>query len=135
MAKAERGTKRQCLKCGTKFYDLNADPIVCPSCGAPLVLSQPVAAVERNVSAARANDNDEVETDEAAVAAGAEIISFEDAEAEDVGDDDDDVLSDVDDVDDVDDIGGEVDNSFIEDDDDDDDDELGISVERHGEDE
>ncbi len=30
--KAERGTKRVCQSCGSKFYDLNRDPIICPLC-------------------------------------------------------------------------------------------------------
>ena len=32
--KAERGTKRTCQNpdCGSRFYDLNRDPIVCPIC-------------------------------------------------------------------------------------------------------
>ena len=32
--KAERGTKRTCQnpECGSRFYDLNRDPIVCPIC-------------------------------------------------------------------------------------------------------
>ena len=30
--KAERGTKRVCLSCGGKFYDLMRDPIICPLC-------------------------------------------------------------------------------------------------------
>ncbi|MCF6216361.1 MAG: TIGR02300 family protein [Emcibacter sp.] len=34
MANPEWGTKRQCPKCGTRFYDLgNDDPIVCIDCG------------------------------------------------------------------------------------------------------
>ena len=33
MAKPEWGTKRICHSCGTRFYDLLRDPIVCPSCG------------------------------------------------------------------------------------------------------
>lgn len=33
MAKPEWGTKRQCSKCGVRFYDLGNDPIICPSCG------------------------------------------------------------------------------------------------------
>ena len=33
MTKAELGTKRICPNCGTKYYDLNRDPIVCPRCG------------------------------------------------------------------------------------------------------
>lgn len=27
------GVKRQCQECGTKFFDLNRDPINCPKCG------------------------------------------------------------------------------------------------------
>jgi uncharacterized protein (TIGR02300 family) len=30
--KAQRGTKRTCQSCGSRFYDLNRDPIVCPIC-------------------------------------------------------------------------------------------------------
>jgi uncharacterized protein (TIGR02300 family) len=30
--KAERGTKRVCQSCGSKFYDLLRDPIICPIC-------------------------------------------------------------------------------------------------------
>ena len=34
MAKPEWGVKRQCNSCGSRFYDLNHTPIVCPKCGA-----------------------------------------------------------------------------------------------------
>lgn len=34
MSKPEWGTKRTCLSCGTRFYDLQHSPIVCPNCGA-----------------------------------------------------------------------------------------------------
>ena len=33
MAKPEWGTKRTCLSCGAKFYDLMRSPILCPACG------------------------------------------------------------------------------------------------------
>ena len=33
MASFDRGTKRQCPNCGTKYYDLNKDPIVSPYTG------------------------------------------------------------------------------------------------------
>jgi uncharacterized protein (TIGR02300 family) len=33
LAKAEWGTKRTCQSCGTRFYDLQRSPIVCPKCG------------------------------------------------------------------------------------------------------
>ena len=32
MAKPEWGFKRTCLSCGAKFYDMQKNPIVCPSC-------------------------------------------------------------------------------------------------------
>jgi uncharacterized protein (TIGR02300 family) len=35
VAKPDWGTKRVCLSCGAKFYDLNRESIVCPSCGTP----------------------------------------------------------------------------------------------------
>jgi uncharacterized protein (TIGR02300 family) len=50
--KAQRGTKRTCQNtdCGSRFYDLNRDPITCPICGsayevaAQHVAPTPVAA-------------------------------------------------------------------------------------------
>ncbi len=41
MAKADWGTKRNCLSCPSKFYDFNKNPILCPSCGKELVLEKP----------------------------------------------------------------------------------------------
>ena len=32
MAKSEWGTKRECLNCGARYYDLQRDPIICPKC-------------------------------------------------------------------------------------------------------
>ena len=34
MVKASWGTKRTCLSCGARFYDLGRTPIICPKCGA-----------------------------------------------------------------------------------------------------
>ena len=79
MAKPELGSKRQCMSCGAKFYDLNKDPAICPKCGtvfqavalsrvaAPVValpdvaaesesLSSPHAAMSREAESARAID-------------------------------------------------------------------------------
>ena len=33
MAKPELGTKRVCVACSTKFYDLQKTPAICPKCG------------------------------------------------------------------------------------------------------
>jgi uncharacterized protein (TIGR02300 family) len=47
--KTERGTKRTCqsASCGSRFYDLNRDPISCPVCGTvyELMTSTAVGAV------------------------------------------------------------------------------------------
>ena len=41
MVKPELGTKRVCVSCGTKFYDLLKVPAVCPKCGTEQPLDQP----------------------------------------------------------------------------------------------
>lgn len=45
--KAERGTKRTCRNpaCGSRFYDLNRDPIVCPMCQSAFELAPSPAAM------------------------------------------------------------------------------------------
>lgn len=106
MAKPELGTKRTCLSCGTKFYDLNRDPILCPKCGAPFI----VAALSR----LRAEAKDEDEGD-LPIAAGADFVPLEAVDGEDpskvvpddieiedavIGDDDDTFLEPEEDEDD-----------------------------------
>jgi uncharacterized protein (TIGR02300 family) len=41
MAKPELGTKRCCISCAAKFFDLNKDPIVCPKCTAVFAPPRP----------------------------------------------------------------------------------------------
>ncbi len=41
MAKPELGTKRVCVSCSTKFYDLTRQPAVCPKCGTEQPAEQP----------------------------------------------------------------------------------------------
>jgi uncharacterized protein (TIGR02300 family) len=41
VAKPELGTKRVCGSCTRKFYDLNKQPIVCPTCGTVFALPEP----------------------------------------------------------------------------------------------
>jgi uncharacterized protein (TIGR02300 family) len=43
MAKPELGTKRVCVSCSTRFYDLTKVPAVCPKCGTEQPAEQPRA--------------------------------------------------------------------------------------------
>lgn len=122
MASFDRGTKRQCLHCGTKFYDLNRDPILCPSCGKQFLLDEPRKPVAEEVK--DEIENEEAEVDTAAEAAGAEVISLDDAEDDDEDDDD---IPDVEDVEVDEDLGDDDEDVFLEEDDEDDD-KLGIDV-------
>lgn len=47
--KAARGTKRTCQNgsCGSRFYDLGRDPIVCPICGSAYVIAHGPAEPDR----------------------------------------------------------------------------------------
>ena len=114
--KAERGTKRTCqnLECGSRFYDLNRDPITCPVCStvyqlaishAAVAAAAPAAAAEKAVrrpvkkpafvaEGAKPEDAPEAEGDDALVAvegeeepaAGDEDETFLEEEEEDGAD-------------------------------------------------
>jgi uncharacterized protein (TIGR02300 family) len=101
VAKPDLGTKRQCLSCGTKFYDLAKDPIVCPRCGATF---QPAMLARRAEPVKQVEEEDEIELE----AVGPEIISLEDADAEETVKDD--VIEGVEDDVDVD---VDVDDDFL----------------------
>jgi len=48
VVKPEWGTKRECGSCGTRFYDLGRDPVLCPKCETELPATEPVRG-ERHV--------------------------------------------------------------------------------------
>ena len=73
MAKPELGSKHQCQNCGTKFFDLNKDPIVCPKCG---TVYQTTAA-PKAAAARPAPVDDEVEADPTAPV----LVSLEEVDA------------------------------------------------------
>jgi uncharacterized protein (TIGR02300 family) len=81
VAKPELGTKRLCGSCGAKFYDLSKNPIICPKCETvfhPVVL----ATRSRGGAAAVAPVAPLVPEPEAPEAAGVELVSLEEADAE-----------------------------------------------------
>ncbi len=125
MAKPELGIKRLCPSCGTKYYDLNRDPITCPKCG-HVFLVPTAAAVAASTKPraepdpAKSDDTEEAKGDEA------EVISLEDADAEQMGDD----IPAIEDDEEVDTDIGDDSNVFLDDEDEDGDADVpGIVVE------
>jgi uncharacterized protein (TIGR02300 family) len=120
VAKAELGTKRTDPDTGKKFYDLNRDPVVSPYTGKAWPLSffeENSAAVKMEQAAEDEDDVKEIDSD----SQEAEVVSLEDADGENSGDD----IPDMGDDDDVD-IGDDDDDTFLEEEDDEDDDMSGI---------
>lgn len=98
MAKPEWGLKRMCLSCGAKFYDLQRDPILCPSCGTQF---DPEAAVK--LKRGRPVVSEEKKKVEKSDGGDVELLETDDIE-DDIDDDDEDVLEDTSDLDDGDDV-------------------------------
>ena len=117
MAKPEWGKKRICQSCGTKYYDLNITPMICPSCEAefdPDILLSSKKGKSLSTKAASNNekeltvdisDLDEIETD-----SDDEVVTDDDPLLEINKDDQNDI------ADDADNIGIDEDISFIDDD-------------------
>ncbi len=83
VAKPELGNKHHCQHCGTKFFDLNKNPVLCPKCGAV----QQVASL-RAVRVAAVPEKEEIVAEP-----GVELVSLDEVEAveatlETVADDD-----------------------------------------------
>ena len=102
MVKAEWGTKRICLNCGARFYDMNRDPIVCPACSTaldPVVQSRPrrtraapkLAAVAAVADPAVTEPDEEIETEDEDEA----VVVAEDDEEGDAEDDGESAIEDV----------------------------------------
>ena len=126
MAKPELGTKRIDPETGKKFYDLNRDPIVSPYTGKSYPLSFfEETSVAKVMEKAEEEDVQEVDTENTEV----ELVSLEDADGDNSGDeipdmgDDDDVEIDDDD------------DTFLEADEDDDDDDMSGIIGVTGDDE
>ena len=96
VVKAELGTKRTCPSCAARFYDLLKNPIVCPKCNANFVAASILPSKGDMPAMAPAPKPREVEADDMEVADDVELVSLEDAEEPDVGDDETAGIEDVD---------------------------------------
>jgi uncharacterized protein (TIGR02300 family) len=102
--KQARGTKRTCqsAECGSRFYDLNREPITCPICGTIYELAHSPLAL------AATEEKSPRKPRKAEVASKVVVADAADTEA-----DSDDALADIE-TDDTDDIAGEADETFLE---------------------
>jgi uncharacterized protein (TIGR02300 family) len=120
----DRGTKREDPETGKKFYDLNKDPIVSPYTGKSYPRSY-FEQTARKSSVREAEKDDEEEEEEiaevvAVVADEPEVISLEDADAEEAGAEEE--IPEVEDVEEAEDIGDDDADAFLEEEEDEDDD-------------
>ena len=113
MANPEWGTKRICQNCGTKFYDLQREPIVCPKCQTEFDpeaflktrRSRPVVAADKEHVPVAATEDVEVDAevldeDEAVVAVAADEEDEDLIEdASELGEDEDDMAEVIENVD------------------------------------
>ena len=124
MANQDRGTKREDPDTGKKFYDLNRDPIISPYTGKsyPRSFFEQSAVPRKGRDDENEDDDAEVEEISSAAADEPEVISLEDADAEESGNDSGEDIPDVEDVEDVEDIGGDEEDVFLEEDEEEDND-------------
>jgi uncharacterized protein (TIGR02300 family) len=119
VAKPEWGTKRICPSCGTRYYDLMHDPVVCPKCATPYDpeaflrsrRTRPAVPVDKEVEPVGAEDIDtELETEESEAAEEEEEgVPLEESEEEEeevledaseLGEDEDDMAEVIENVED-----------------------------------
>ena len=92
MPKEEWGTKRLCPHCGTRFYDLQKDPMTCPACGSEFAVESLTQGRGRSLVSEKTAMKDEDQDDD---------LIEDDLDDDDSGDLDDDLLEDDDDDGDV----------------------------------
>ncbi len=82
MSRPARGTKRVCLSCGARFFDLNRSPVVCAICQSVYPVTPPTPRRAASAAPAAPAETQEQQTESVAAAvAGAEVISLEEAES------------------------------------------------------
>ncbi len=104
MAKPELGTKRTCLSCDAKFYDLLRNPIVCPKCQAVFVAAgvekAPVAKPAAKPAEKPAKKSEPADEEDKPDTGDVEVVSLEEVDEDDEDDssDEDDIPADMADV-------------------------------------
>jgi uncharacterized protein (TIGR02300 family) len=116
LAKPEWGTKRICPSCGTRYYDLMREPIICPKCSTPFDpeaflrarRSRPALVAERELEPIGTEEIDaDLETEEIEETEEEEAVALEEGEEEDeeliedaseLGEDQDDMAEVIDNV-------------------------------------
>ncbi len=96
MTNSKWGTKRTCLGCGKRFYDMQRNPIVCPSCDTPFEINRPenprrpragakpkpVSVVEAPVESPAKSDGDDAKMVASETNGTEDIAEAEDKDAE-----------------------------------------------------
>ena len=120
MAKPEWGAKRICPSCGTRYYDLQREPVICPKCSTPFDpeaflrarRARPQAPIEKELEPVGAEEVDvdtdiEAEEIEAVEEEDEADVALEESEEEDeemiedaseLGEDEDDMAEVIDNV-------------------------------------
>jgi uncharacterized protein (TIGR02300 family) len=116
LAKPEWGTKRICPSCGTRYYDLLREQVICPKCSTPYDpeaflkarRSRPVAPVEKELAPVGEDADVELETEEVEAVEDEEAVPLADADEEEeeelmedaseLGEDEDDMAEVIDNV-------------------------------------
>jgi uncharacterized protein (TIGR02300 family) len=118
LANDPRGTKREDPETGKKFYDLNKDPIVSPYTGKSYPRSYFEQTVSKKAAAREEEEEEEVEVEEVVAPEAPEIVSLEEADAEEAGAEEE--IPEVEGVEEAEDIGEDDTDAFLEEDEDED---------------
>jgi uncharacterized protein (TIGR02300 family) len=80
MVKPELGSKRVCVQCGARFYDLMKQPAICPKCGAeqppeqPRLRRPPSAVVPEESRAKKVPQLEDADLEDIEVVEGDDVI-------------------------------------------------------------
>lgn len=96
MPKEEWGVKRLCPNCSTRFYDLQRDPMVCPSCEHSMTLESLTSGKGRTLVADKSDKASKQTTDDDDISDDVVLDDDDDSDVDlgdDVLDDDDEDVS------------------------------------------